>query len=170
MKRTGKGEIKAMKVEQERQQKQSQQTQPKPGETSGEGSSTSVLKVKSQKGKTVEIIQVREDKLVEEKTDKTRKENESEKRDELTEQEETEDESDTPPVEFEDQMYKLMQETEMTAEYEEMTTEWEEELVSQLTLREKAKYQEMREYYQLQAKEMEQGMELRSVEIKEKAR
>ena len=150
--------------------KQSQQTQPKPSETSGEGSSTSVLKVKSQKGKTVEVIQVKEDKPVEEKTDKSRKEDESEKRDEPIEQEETEDESDTPPVEFEDQMYELMQQMKMATEYQEMTAEWEEELVSQLTLREKAKYQEMREYYQLQAKETEQGMELRSAEIKEKAR
>ena len=67
-------------------------------------------------------------------------------------------------------MYELMQETEMTTEYQEMTAEWEEELVSQLTLREKAKYHKMREYYQLQARETEQGMELRSAEIKEKAR
>ena len=67
-------------------------------------------------------------------------------------------------------MYELMQETEMTTESHEMTPEWEEELVSQLTLREKAEYQEMKEYYQLQARETEQGMELRSAEIKEKAR
>ena len=141
---------KAIKAEQECKRKQSQQTQPEPGETS-EGSSTSILKVKLQKGKTVKIIKVREDKLVEEKMDESRKEDESEKRDEPTEQEETEDESDTPPVEFEDQMYELMQETEMATEYQEMTAEWEEELVSQLTLREKAEYREMREYYQLQA-------------------
>ena len=95
-----------------------EQTQPEPGETSGEGSSTSILKVKSQKGKTVEIVQV-EDKLVEKKSDESRSKNESEKRDEPTEQEETEDERDTPPVEFEDQMYELMQETEMTTEYQE---------------------------------------------------
>ena len=38
-----------MKVEQEHQQKKSQQTQLEPGETGGERSSTSVLKVKSQK-------------------------------------------------------------------------------------------------------------------------
>ena len=123
-----------------------------------------------QKGKTVEIVQVREDKTVEEKMDESRKMDESEKRDEPTEQEETEDESDTPPVEFEDQMYKLIQEMEMATEYQEMTAEWEEELVSQLTPREKAKYREMREYYQLQAKETEQGMDLRLAEIKEKAR
>ena len=46
-----------MKAEQERQQrKDSQQTEPESGETSGEGPSTSVLKVKSQKGKTVEVM------------------------------------------------------------------------------------------------------------------
>ena len=44
-----------------------------------------------------------------------------------------------------------MQETEMMTEYQEMTSEQEEELVSQLTPREKAKYREMKEYYQLQA-------------------
>ena len=129
-----------MKVEQEHQQKKSQQTQPEPHETSGEGSSTSILKVKSQKGKTVKIIQVEVDKPVEKESDESRRKDESEKRDEPTEQEETEDESDTPPVEFEDQMYKLMQETEMTTEYQEMTSEREEKLVSQLTPREKAKY------------------------------
>ena len=64
-----------MKAEQEHQQKQSQQTQPEPGETSGEGLSTSILKVKSQKGKIVEIVQVKEDKLVEGKTDKERRRN-----------------------------------------------------------------------------------------------
>ena len=159
-----------MKVEQECQQRKSQQTQPEPGKTSGEGLSTSVLKVKSQKGKTVEIMQVEVDKLVEKKSDKSRRKDKSEKKDEPTEQEETEDKSDTPPIEFEDQMYKLMQDTEMMTEYQEMTSEQEEELVSQLTLREKAEYQEMEEYYQLQAREMEQGMGLRSAEIKEKAR
>ena len=102
--------------------------------------STNILKVKSQKGKTVKIVQVREGNLVEEKMDKSRKEDESGKRDEPTEQEETEDESDTPPVEFEDQMYELMQEMEMATEYQEMAAEWEEELVSQLTPREKAEY------------------------------
>ena len=159
-----------MKVEQEHQQKKSWQTQPEPGETSGQGSSTSVLKVKSQKRKTVKIMQEEVDKLVEKKLDESRRKDKSEKRDEPTEQEETEDKSETPPAEFEDQMYKLMQETEMMTEYQEMTSEWEKELVSQLTPKQKAEYQEMREYYQLQARETEQGMELRLAEIKEKAR
>ena len=67
-------------------------------------------------------------------------------------------------------MYELMQETEMMTEYQEMTSEQEEELISQLTSRERAEYQEMKEYYQLQASETEQRMELRSAVIKEKAR
>ena len=92
----------------------------------------------SQKGKTVKVVHVKEGKLVEEEMDKSRKEDKSEKNDEPIEQEETEDESDIPPVEFEDQMYELMQEIEMTTEYQEMTTEQENELVSQLTPREKA--------------------------------
>ena len=100
-----------MKVEQECQQRKSQQTQPEPGETSREGSSTSILKFKSQKGKTVEIMQVEIDKTVEKKSDESRRKDKSEKRDEPTYQ--TEDKSDTPPVEFEDQMYKLMQEIEI---------------------------------------------------------
>ena len=161
---------KAVKAEQECQQRKSQQTQPEPGETSREGSSTSILKVKSQKGKTVKIMQVEVGKLAEKKLDKSKRKDKLGKKDEPTKQEETEGESDTPPIEFEDQMYELMQETKMMTDYQEMTSGWEEELVSQLTLREKAEYREMKEYYQLQTREMEQGMELRSAEIKEKAR
>ena len=58
----------------------------------------------------------------------------------------------------------------MMTEYQEMTSEQEEELISQLTPRERAEYREMKEYYQLQASETEQRMELRSALIKEKAR
>ena len=51
-----------MKAEQERQQrKDSQQTKSESGETSGERPSTSVLKVKSKKGRTVKILQVEVD-------------------------------------------------------------------------------------------------------------
>ena len=121
-----------MKAEQEYQQRKSLQTQPKPSETSGEGSSTSILKVKSQKGKTVKVMQVEVDKPPEKKSDESKRKDKSGKKDEPTEQEETEDKSDTPPIEFEDQMYQLMQEAEMTTEYQEMTSEQEEELVSQL--------------------------------------
>ena len=67
-------------------------------------------------------------------------------------------------------MYELIQETEMTTEYQEMTSEQEEELVSQLTSMERAEYWEMKEYYQLQARETEQRMKLKSAVIKEKAR
>ena len=135
-----------MKAEQEHQQRKSQQTKPESGETSGEGPSTSILKVKSQKGKTVEIMQVKVDEPAENKShkpspeirDKSKRKNKSERKDEPTQQEEAENESDTPPVEFEDQMYELMQEAEMMAEYQEMTSEQEEELISQLTPRERA--------------------------------
>ena len=57
-----------MKAEQEHQQRKSQQTKPESGETGGERPSTSVLKVKSQKGKTVEIMQVEVDKPAEKKS------------------------------------------------------------------------------------------------------
>ena len=164
-----------MKAEQVCQQgKDSQQTKPESGETSGEG----ILKVKSQMGKTVEIMQVEVDELAEKKShelspevrDGSKRKDESERKDKPTQQEETENESDTPPIEFEDQMYEFMQEAEMMTEYQEMTPEQEEELILQLTPRERAEYQEMKKYYQLQASETEQGMELRSAVIKETAR
>ena len=58
----------------------------------------------------------------------------------------------------------------MMTEYQEMTSEQEEELISQLTPRERAEYWEMKEYYQLQASETEQRMEQRSALIKEKGK
>ena len=160
------------------QRKDSQPTKPESGETSGEGPSTSVLKVKSQKGKTVKIMQVEVDEPAEKKShepspearDELKRKDKSERKDKPTQQEETENESDTPPFEFEDQMYELMQEAEIMTEYQEMTSEQEEELILQLTPMERAEYREMREYYQLQASETEQGMKLRSAVIKEKAR
>ena len=72
-----------MKAEQECQQrKESEQTKPESSETSGEGPSTSILKVKSKKGRTVEIMQVEVDELAEKKSHKTSPEvrDESEKR------------------------------------------------------------------------------------------
>ena len=94
-------------------------------------------------------MQVEVDKLAEKKSHEpspeirgeSKRKDKSERKDEPTQQEETEDESDTPPVEFEDQMYELMQEAEMMTEYQEITSEQAEELVSQLTQREKAEYQ-----------------------------
>ena len=86
---------------------------------------TSLLKVKSQKGKTVEVVHIKEGKPIEEGMDESRKEDESEKNDKPIKQEGTGDESDALPVEFEDQMYELMQEMEMATEYQEMTIEQE---------------------------------------------
>ena len=56
-------------------------------------------------------MQVEVGKPAEKKSDESKRKDKSGEKDEPTEQEETEDESDTPPVEFEDQMYELMQET-----------------------------------------------------------
>ena len=127
-----------MKAENECQQrKDSQQTKPESGETSGEGPSTSVLKVKSKKGRNVKIMQVEVDEPPEKKSHKTSPEarDKSERKDKSTQQGKTEIENDTPPIEFEDQMYELMEEAEMMTEYQ-MTSEQEEELVLQLTPRE----------------------------------
>ena len=81
-----------MKAQQEHQQrKDSQQTKPESGKTSGEGPSTSVLKVKSKKGRTVEIMQVEVDEPAKKKSHKTSPEarDESGRKDESTQQEET---------------------------------------------------------------------------------
>ena len=108
-------------------------------------------------------MQVEVDELAEKKLhkpspeirDKSKRKDESERKDEPTQQEETENKSDTPLIEFEDQMYELMQKAEMMTVYQEMTSEQEEELILQLTPRERAEYQEMKEYYQLQASKTE---------------
>ena len=141
---------------------------PEHGETSEEKVPTGTLKVKSSKGRTVEVVQVGTSKQA---GGKIEARDESDKKDESTQQEEYyETESDSPPIEFEDPMYKLMQEEEIEKEYEEMAPEQEEELVSQLTPRERAEYREIKEFYHIQADEMGQGMELRSAMIKERAK
>ena len=130
-----------MEAEKKCQQREdSQQTKPESSETSGEGPLTSILKVKSKKGRTVEIMQVEVDEPAEKKSHETSPEvrDKSERKDESSQQEETEIESDTPPIEFEDQMYELMQEAEMTAEYQEMTLEQEEELIFTINTKEKS--------------------------------
>ena len=66
-------------------------------------------------------------------------------------------------------MYEFMQEVEIE-EYTEMTREQEEELASQLTPWEQAKYREMKEFYRIQAEESGQGMELRLAMIKSRAK
>ena len=81
------------------------------------------------------------------------------------EEEHYETESYDPLVEFEDPMFELMQE-ELQEEYDEMTPEQEREMTSQLMPRERAKYWEMTEFYQVQASMTGQGMELRSEMIK----
>ena len=86
------------------------------------------------------------------------------------EEEHYETESYDPPVEFEDPMFELMQEKELEEEYDEMMPEQEREMSSQLMPRERAEYQGMTEFYQVQASVTSQGMELRSEMIKERAK
>ena len=57
----------------------------------------------------------------------------------------------------------------MEEEYARMTLEEEEAIIAQLTPWERAEYQEMSEFYQIQAATTGQGMVLRSVLIWEKA-
>ena len=137
---------KAMKAEKEHQQrKDSQQTKPESSETSGEGPSTSVDLKRGGLSRSCRWNLMNWPR----KSHKTSPEvrDESERKEESTQQEKTETESDNPPIEFEDQMYELMQEAEMMTEYQGMTSEQEEELILQLTPRERAEYWEMREHY-----------------------
>ena len=88
-----------MKAEKEHQQrKDSQQTKPESSKTSGEGPSTSILKVKSEKGRTVEIMQVEVDELAKKKSHKTSPEvgDKSGRKDESTQQGKTETETIHP--------------------------------------------------------------------------
>ena len=66
-------------------------------------------------------------------------------------------------------MFELMQE-ELEEEYDDMTPEQEREMISQLMPRERAEYQQMTKFYQVQASMTGQGMELRSEMIKERAK
>ena len=124
------------------------------------------MKVKTSKGKSIEVVRVEADEQVRMMSHGTATRTKDEStigKDESTEKEERyEIESDDPPVEFEDPMYELMQEEEMEKEYEEMTPEQEKELISQLTPRERAEHREMSDFYRTQADVTGQGMELRS--------
>ena len=130
---------KAMQDEEERQQKEEtgQQIAPELGEASREEASTSTLKVKTSKGKSIEVVRVEAGEQVRVMSHGTvtgtRDESTISKDKSTKEGEHYETESNEAPVEFEDPMYKLMQEEEMEKEYEEMTPEQEKELVSQLT-------------------------------------
>ena len=54
-------------------------------------------------------------------------------------------------MEFEDPMFELMKGKELEEEYNEMTLEQEEEIIAQLTRRQRVEHQEMTEFYQVQA-------------------
>ena len=133
-----------MKAEKESQQKKdSHQTKPESRETSEEGPLTSVLKVKSEKGRTVKIMQVEVDEPAEKKSHETSPEvrDESERKDKSTQQEKTETESDNPPIEFEDQMYERQDDDRIPGD--DFRTGG----------RERAEYWEMREYFRQQVRQ-----------------
>ena len=145
-----------------------------PGESSKGETSTSTLKVKMIKGRKIEVVRME----IGEQTEKTSQGQAEKAKDESIvkkdkssvgkEEEHYETKSYDPPVDFEDPMFELMQELE--EEYVELTPEQEREMTSQLTPRERAEYQEMTEFYQVQASMTCQGMELRSEMIKERAK
>ena len=164
----------AIQAEKEwQQQKSGQQASPELGRTSGGKVPTGTLKVKSSKGRTVEVVQVGTSEQAEEKPHSMSSEarDESAEKDESAQQKEHyETKSDNLLIEFEDPVYEFMQEAEIKEEYTEITPEQEEELASQLTPHKRAEYREMKEFYRIQANGSGQGMELWSAVIKSRAK
>ena len=101
-----------MQEEKERQQKKEsgQQVAPELGETSKEKASTSTLKVKTSKGKSIEVVRVEAGEqvgMMSHSTATGTKDESTIGKDDSTKKEGCyETESDDPPVEFEDLMYE----------------------------------------------------------------
>ena len=168
----------AMQEEKERQQKtekSSQWVETKMGESSKGETSTSTLKVKMSKGRKIEVVRMKTGGQTGETSQRQAEKAEGESKDKKDEsstenkEEHYEAESYDPPVEFEDPMFELIQK-ELEEEYDEMSPEQKREMISQLMPRERAEYQEMTGFYQVQASMTSQGMELRSEMIKERAK
>ena len=161
---------KAMQEEKERQQKMeksSQRVETKLGESSKGETSTSTLEVKTSNRRKIEVVRMetgrQTGKTSQRQAEKAKDKSKDKKDESSTEKEEEhyEVKGYDPPVEFEDPMFELMQQ-ELEQEYDDMTPEQDREMISQLTPRERAEYQEMTEFYQVQASMTAQGMELRS--------
>ena len=90
---------------------------------SEEKTKTNILRVKLEKGKTIKIMHLEDDETRKEKApDETSQAGQqTEEKDETDQQEEDKTKSDMPPIEFEDQMYELLQDAEMEAEHQDMT-------------------------------------------------
>ena len=118
-----------------------QQVKPELGECSGEGTTRSVLKVKSSKGKDILVVKVRtneQSQITSQGQDEKAKDKSVSRVDNSTagrEGEKCKTERFDLPVEFEDPMFKLMEGKELEEEYNEMTLEQDEKVVSQLTPR-----------------------------------
>ena len=136
---------KAVQEEEERQRRMKESGQwvkPELGESSGEGTMKSTLKVKSSRGKDIVVVKIATD----EQSQTTSQDWEEKMKDESVgrvnespageEEEQYDTESFDLPVEFEDPMFELMEEKELEEEYNEMTTKQGEEIITQLTPRE----------------------------------
>ena len=170
---------KAVQEEEEKQRRMKesgQQMKPELGETSGEGIMKSTLKVKSSKGKDIVVVKIETN----EQSQATSQDWEEKMKDESVgtvdkslageEEEQYDTESFDLPVEFKDLMFELMEGKELEEKYNEMILEEEEEIIAQLTPRERAEHLEMTEFYQVQASVTSQGMEIRSKMIQERAK
>ena len=119
-----------------------QQVKPEPGESSKEGTMKGTLKVKSSKGKDIVVVKIEADKqsqMISQGQDKKTKDKSVSRVDKSSAEEE--EQYDTEcfdlPVEFEDPMFELMEGKELEGEYNEMTLEQEEEIIAQVTPRER---------------------------------
>ena len=170
---------KAVQEEEERQKRMKesgQQVETEPGESSNEGTMKGSLKVKSSKGKDIVVVKIEADEQSQTTSQGRFKKmkDKSVSRVDKSSAEEEEEQYDTgsfdSPVEFEDPMFELMEGKELEEEYNEMTLEQEEEIIAQLTPREKVEHWEMTEFYQVQASVTGQDMEIRSEMIQKRAK
>ena len=129
-----KEEERLQQEKEERSTTQAKMEQPKAG---GLGTKSSVLKVKTSKGKEVVVEQVKEEKQPESATEKVLEEKGKDKLvlggDKSPDPNKFEEESYKPPVEFEDPLFELMEGQGMEEEYKHMTLEEEEAIISHLT-------------------------------------
>ena len=123
-----------------------QQVKPELGESSGEGTMKSALKVMPSKGKDIVVVKIETDK----KSQMTSQDQDEKMKDESVgrvdespaeeEEEQYDTESFDLPVEFEDPMFELMEGEELEEEYNEMTLKQEKEIIAQLTPSERAEH------------------------------
>ena len=123
-----------------------QQVKPELGESSGEGTTKSTLKVKSSKGKDIVVVKIETDEqsqTTSQDQDEKMKYESVGRMDESPAEEEEEQydiESFDLPMEFEDLMFQLMGGKELEEEYNEITPDQDEEIISQLMPRDRVEH------------------------------